>query len=166
MNASTDPKPIFALSIRQPWAWLIVNGHKDIENRRWRTNFRGPVLIHAAKGMTRAECDGCAQVAAEMGVTLPDIIQLERGGIVGRATVVDCVEQSDSGWFQGPYGFVLRDAKPLPFHALSGELGFFRVFAAQHPLGQWWPINSHPYPGHTFVFGPTGEGKSAFLRGR
>ena len=41
-----------ALSIRQPWAWLIVNGHKDIENRSWPTRFRGPVLIHAAKGMT------------------------------------------------------------------------------------------------------------------
>lgn len=29
------------LSIRQPWAWLIVNGYKDIENRTWPTHFRG-----------------------------------------------------------------------------------------------------------------------------
>ena len=36
-----------ALSIRQPWAWLIVNGHKDIENRSWRTKYRGPFLVHA-----------------------------------------------------------------------------------------------------------------------
>ena len=41
--------PVKALSIQQPWAWLIVNGHKDIENRDWRTNFRGPVAIHAGK---------------------------------------------------------------------------------------------------------------------
>jgi len=30
-----------ALSILQPWAWLVVNGHKDIENRTWGTGFRG-----------------------------------------------------------------------------------------------------------------------------
>jgi len=46
-----------AISIRQPWAWLIVNGYKDIENRSWPTKFRGRVLIHASKGMTRAEYD-------------------------------------------------------------------------------------------------------------
>jgi hypothetical protein len=44
-----------ALSIRQPWAWLILNAGKDIENRDWLTRFRGPFLIHASKGMTRAE---------------------------------------------------------------------------------------------------------------
>lgn len=38
-----------ALSIRQPWAWLIANGHKDIENRTSHTNFRGDFLIHASK---------------------------------------------------------------------------------------------------------------------
>jgi ASCH domain len=37
-----------ALPIRQPYAWLIVNGHKDIENRAWPTKFRGRVLIHAS----------------------------------------------------------------------------------------------------------------------
>ena len=38
-----------ALSIRQPWAWLIVNGYKDIENRTWPTRFRGRVCVHAPK---------------------------------------------------------------------------------------------------------------------
>jgi len=41
--------PVYALSIRQPWAWLIVNGWKDIENREWSTRFRGRLLIHAGK---------------------------------------------------------------------------------------------------------------------
>ena len=36
-------------------AWLIVNAHKDIESRSWLTRFRGPVLIHGAKGMTREQ---------------------------------------------------------------------------------------------------------------
>ena len=35
------------LSVRQPWANLIVRGIKDIENRSWKTNFRGRILIHA-----------------------------------------------------------------------------------------------------------------------
>lgn len=37
------------LSIRQPWAWLICAGYKDVENRDWRTNYRGRILIHAPK---------------------------------------------------------------------------------------------------------------------
>ncbi len=44
------------LSIRQPWAWLIVNGYKDIENRTWSTRFRGKVLIHAGKNGMKASC--------------------------------------------------------------------------------------------------------------
>lgn len=36
------------LSIRQPWASLIVWNFKDIENRNWKTNYRGPLLIHAS----------------------------------------------------------------------------------------------------------------------
>lgn len=38
-----------AISIRQPYAYLIVNGKKDIENRNWKTKQRGRVLIHASQ---------------------------------------------------------------------------------------------------------------------
>lgn len=116
-----------ALSIRQPWAWLIVNGHKDIENRTWHTRFRGPVLIHAGKGMTRDEYVDAANFALELGVKVPWFGDLERGGIVGIAEIVDCTSSHPSPWFVGPYGFVLRDAKPLPFMPCKGELGFFEV---------------------------------------
>lgn len=37
------------LSVKQPWAALLVNGIKDIENRTRRTTFRGRILIHASK---------------------------------------------------------------------------------------------------------------------
>ena len=40
-----------AISIRQPWAWLIVNGYKDVENRTWYTSHRGPLLICASKAL-------------------------------------------------------------------------------------------------------------------
>lgn len=131
-----------ALSIRQPWAWLIVRPDlvgaaresasvneelKDIENRQWPTNFRGPILIHAAKGMTRAEYGDAYDFAECLGVELPAFADLERGGIVGQATITDCVDRSASPWFFGRFGFVLKDARPLPFRPLRGMLGFFNV---------------------------------------
>lgn len=49
------------------------------------------------------------------------------GGIVGVATIIDCVTSSDSKWFMGKYGFVLADAKPLPFVPCKGQLNFFDI---------------------------------------
>ena len=115
-----------ALSIRQPYAWLIANGHKDIENRTWPTHFRGRVLIHA--GVTypkRDYADDLESFTRQYGA-YPER-QSMIGGIVGVATIVDCVSQSDSPWFYGPYGFVLVDAKPLPLVPCKGVLGFFDV---------------------------------------
>lgn len=116
-----------ALSIRQPWAWLIVNGYKDIENRSWATRFRGPVLIHAAKGMTGAEFNEAYHFAIEVGISIPRFNELERGGIVGVANVTGCSDDSLSPWFFGKFGFELADAKPLPFMPCKGQLGFFEV---------------------------------------
>jgi hypothetical protein len=116
-----------ALSIRQPWAWLIVNGHKDIENRSWATKFRGPVLIHAAKGMTGAEYNDAYHFALEVGINIPPFNDLERGGIVGMATVTGCSDNSLSPWFFGKFGFELADAKLLPFQPYKGQLGFFDI---------------------------------------
>ena len=74
-----------ALSIRQPWAWLIVNGFKDIENRTWPTKFRGRVLVHASKGMTRDEYDDVADFL-EPSIPLPRFEDLERVYLVGGGT--------------------------------------------------------------------------------
>lgn len=116
-----------ALSIRQPWAWLIVNGHKPIENRSWRTAHRGPLLIHASQGMTRAEYSDARDLAEQLGIAIPAFDDLERGGIVGQATVTGCIADSDSPWFFGKYGFELVDAKPLPFQPMRGRLSIFEV---------------------------------------
>lgn len=113
-----------ALSIMQPWAWLIAHGHKDIENRTWRTNYRGPVLIHAG---VRADPDYCDEGPRLLWdwplIEQPD--EFGFGGIVGEAEIVDCVSASSSPWFFGPYGFVIRNARPLPFLRCRGHLGFF-----------------------------------------
>lgn len=121
---------MLALSIRQPWAWLIVNGYKDIENRDWYARYRGPLWIHAGKGMTRDEYEGCLDTIDYTGradIALPAFDQLERGGIVGKAVMVDCVRASESKWFFGRFGFVLRDARPIDFRPCRGALGFFAV---------------------------------------
>ena len=125
-----------ALSVRQPWAWLIVNGMKDIENRTWPTRFRGRVLIHASKGMTRAEYEDVedylmfSAMESMTAIRIPESADLDRGGIVGIATVVDCIRPQDrlSPWhIEGQFGFHLIDAKPLPFLPCKGALGFFGV---------------------------------------
>ena len=123
-----------ALSIRQPWAWAIIHAGKDIENRSWPTNFRGRFYIHAAKGLTRAEYQDFIDFTGDRfrftfprHSPCPPVDQLQRGGIIGEAELVDCVREHASPWFTGKYGFVLRNAKPLPFRPLQGELGFFVV---------------------------------------
>ncbi|WP_311752939.1 ASCH domain-containing protein [Proteus columbae] len=116
-----------AISIRQPWAWLIVNGYKGIENRSWRTKYRGQVLIHASQGVKKVEYERAKELTDRLGIVLPDASNLETGGIVGVATITDCVEQSESPWFFGEKGFVLTDARPLEFIQMKGKLSFFET---------------------------------------
>lgn len=124
--------PTMALSIRQPWAWAIINAGKDIENRDWPTKFRGPVCIHAAKGMTQGEFDNFVDLSRVMfreglwkGGFIPERKALSLGGIVWVCDIVDCVDASASPWFFGRYGFVLKNARPVEFVPVKGALGFF-----------------------------------------
>ena len=75
-----------ALSLRQPWAWLVVNGYKAIENRSWRTNHRGPLLIHASSNMQTFEADA-ADVLRDHEVRVSE--DVKTSGIVGVVDVVD-----------------------------------------------------------------------------
>lgn len=113
-----------ALSIRQPWAWLIVNRYKDIENRSWATKYRGRFLVHASLKLEKHVYD---MVRDSFGIEPPPPNEIERGGIVGVSTILDCVDDSDSPWFLGPYGFELGDSKPRRFKPMPGKLGFFKV---------------------------------------
>jgi hypothetical protein len=140
--------PEMTLSIRQPWAWLIVNGFKDIENREWPTKHRGPLAIHAAKTMTRADYEACALFLETMNTVppqLPPFERLPRGGIVGSCLLADCREESDSEWFTGPYGFLLANAKPLIIPC-NGRLGIFeyRHLLPAAPLAPLPPLPPLP----------------------
>jgi hypothetical protein len=123
-----------ALSIRQPWAWLIVNGGKDIENRSWNTMHRGLVLIHASKGMKLREYNEALAFADDAAGAArpraPSFDMLERGGIIGaaRLTSVHVPDEIGSPWHvPGCFGFRLEQVAPLPFRPYSGALGLFRV---------------------------------------
>lgn len=113
-----------ALSIRQPYAWLIVNGYKDIENRTWDTKYRGLFLVHT--GLTKAaDWREVWWYCEDHGIPLPEYA--DTGGIVGVANLVDVVTEPNSPWFSGPYGYVLRDARSLPFREMKGRLQFFET---------------------------------------
>ena len=111
---------MLTLSIQQPWAWAICHAGKDIENRTWPTMIRGKFLIHAGK---KFDTTGYEFLREHDIIPEPDEIFF--GGIVGIAKIVDCVSKSDSQWFFGPYGFVLREQRPLAFMPLIGKLRFF-----------------------------------------
>lgn len=122
-----------ALSIRQPWAMCILNG-KNVENREWRTHFRGRFLIHAGKTMTAPEVEawrifveGFIPDADREWMYRVKTRDIKRGGIVGIADLVDCVTEHTSPWFTGPFGFVLENVRPLPFVPCRGALGFFKM---------------------------------------
>lgn len=123
-----------ALSVRSPWWWYILNGGKDIENREWRTNFRGRVLLHASKwwrgdDVLEDQREIHSQIVEPQTIITPRLSDMQPwcGHLVGTVEIVDCVSQHNSRWFFGSYGFVLRgpvEFRPIPF---KGALGFFDV---------------------------------------
>lgn len=141
LNELPDTMPSVALSIRQPWPWLITRPDivdpieralayrqgtiKDIENRDWSPSHRGWFLIHAAKTFDEIGYRYAVSRYGDIDMPLPS--EYERGGIVGMAYLLDVVERSQSRWFAGRYGLVLRDAHPLPFVEITGHLNFFKV---------------------------------------
>jgi len=126
------------LSVRQPWAYLIVAGYKDIENRTWYTGHRGPLLIQASKGVDPDDfMPKQREYIESAGIVIPE--DLPRGAIVGSATLTNVYSdgrdeelqdlmflrgQDGNPWFEGPYGFEMADAvqfhQPIPYR---GSLG-------------------------------------------
>src|SRR5262249_51342079 len=86
-----------------------------------RVHHRGPLLIHASKAPSAT---ALREIEHRFNVTIPEN-ELRFGGVIGIAELVDCVEAHPSPWFEGPFGLVLRNARPLPFVAMPGKLGLF-----------------------------------------
>jgi hypothetical protein len=122
-----------ALSIQQPWAWLILHAGKDVENRTWETKYRGQFFIHTGK---KFDVEGYEHIIEfgniylPRGISFPTPEQFQKDGIVGLAELTDCIQKAESIWadhFEGIWQFVLEDAEELEFMPLRGELGFFNL---------------------------------------
>lgn len=138
--------PEIGLSLRQPWAWLVATGLKDVENRVWQTTRRGPFLVHASSGMTPREyyaAQGFVRLA-DPSIVLPHPDVLRRGGFVGRASITGVIPpcrrdvakmtagfafcECGRKWHMGDsFGFELADVATVPFVPFRALQRWFRV---------------------------------------
>jgi hypothetical protein len=119
-----------AISIRQPWAWAILYAGKDVENRSWAHDYRGPVFIHASKKFDHEGWKWLEDNQSELfpSVELPSPSEFLTGGIVGQAVIKKLVRSRHfSPWMFGPWGWVLIEPKPLDFFPCKGQLGLFEI---------------------------------------
>jgi hypothetical protein len=118
-----------ALSLKQPWAELVVSGRKTIEIRKWNTKYRGEFFVHASLNTNSEACKKYG------------LADLPKGCIVGKADLIDVKKyrtkeefEKDAGkhfardwWHPKAHGFILKNAQRLPLKPLKGKLNFFEV---------------------------------------
>ena len=125
------------LSIRQPWATLLVCGIKSVEIRAWPTDRTGRILIHASRSADTRRLGWNLLPAG-----FEKIARL-RGGIIGSGELTGCIAYhsaasfsadrkrhlNDPSWFCGPvlYGFTFAEPAPLSFRPYPGGMRFFAV---------------------------------------
>lgn len=114
-----------ALSLKQPYAELVVSGRKKIELRKWNTKFRGEFLVHASQSVD-------AEAMKRFGFK-----ELPRGCIVGKAKLAGVKKYLYDGDFEidanlhlaskewGDYGFILEGAERLEEIPCRGKLNFW-----------------------------------------
>jgi len=122
-----------AISIKQPWAYLLASGIKDIENRSWKTNYRGTVLIHTgAKYMKMINPNNI--FTNEQWNYLSDtqkrlvMSSLPTSAIIGSMEIVDCVKNNNSIWAEeDSWNWIVRNQKlfDTPILNVKGKLSFF-----------------------------------------
>jgi hypothetical protein len=123
-----------ALSIRQPWAWFIVNGYKDVENRSWapsKDRIGERILIHASqKRLSKVDLEDFFEIVQDLKLRRypKSVADFEYGAIVGSALLKEIVKNSKSEWAgKGCVHWVLSKPKKLAPKKLKGMLGLFRV---------------------------------------
>ena len=123
-----------ALSVRQPWAWLIVRGYKTIENRTWPTNHRGPLAIHASLTVDEDAVRRLVSLCVANGepLTAQDLREIHTtGAVIGTVNVTDCTQApqgNDTNWHSaGCWAWVLRKPKPMSPVKVRGALGLFNA---------------------------------------
>lgn len=115
---------MLALTIRQPWAWAIIHAGKDVENRSWPTNYRGPLAIHAA---IKDDTEAMRSPVLHRAIGLQPY-QPIHGAVIGIVDVTDCVRDSASPWaVDGFWHWQLSNPRSIkPVH-YRGQPGLFQV---------------------------------------
>jgi len=130
------------LAVRQPWASLIVSGAKNIENRSWPTNHRGPLAIYASKTFAVADMREVREFCITHGYLWPAAFPV--GGVIGVVTLAGLIQGCgenfvspnpeqlpstfDIEWYRdGAVGWVLTDPRPCKFFRYVGRLQLFDV---------------------------------------
>ena len=113
------------LTVRQPWAWAIIHGGKDVENRSWPTKHRGPLLIHAGSAFERNGYDEVQWLARQPSPAPSDFVH---GAIIGVVNLVECLRDAPSPWaVEGQWHWSLHDPRPItPSYPCTGRLGLWR----------------------------------------
>lgn len=99
------------LSIKQPWAWLIASGIKDVENRTWRTNYRGRIYVHAS-GRWDSQWLNIFPKNEFENIEMPDFLlkNYSQFAIIGEVDIIDCIKDSISVWAQeGCWHWLLKN---------------------------------------------------------
>lgn len=139
-----------AITIKQPWASLIVEGIKDIENRTWQTKFRGRVLVHAALkphyDIVNINNQVIYNYLKEKGLLFKDDIDAfcAVGAVIGSVEIVDCVINHSSVWAEksefSPYtvnGAPNEGLKPTYNWVLANPIKFPEPIPCKGKLSFW-----------------------------
>lgn len=103
-----------AISIKQPWAYLICAGIKDVENRTWATKYRGRVYIHASSQIAKHEFTW--EQSSELAKH--EELDIVCSAIIGHVDIVDCVVNNQSIWAEKS-NFLSRTFVDPEIHNLS-----------------------------------------------
>lgn len=110
------------LTVFPHWAWAIIHGSKRIENRTWRTSYRGRLWIHSGRRRRPEASD------LEVLVDLPDYETLQESAIIGYVSLVDIVPLHEVGgrpFAIGPWCWVLERPTPVEPILCSGQVSLW-----------------------------------------
>lgn len=120
-----------ALTLMRPWTTCVFRHGKNVENRGWRTSYRGPVYIHAGKAFD----EGASIFAADLGIYVDPANTNHARGVVGVATLTDiCDGRNGDACTCGPW------AIPGQCHwQLTNVSAFPESVVCGGARGLWWP---------------------------
>jgi hypothetical protein len=114
-----DARPnILGFTVWQPWAWSIVHGWQDVDNRFYpppRGHIGQFIAIHAGKRGDAQGLSACFELLSRSGCNrLPFGSELITGAIIGVVRLKGSVKRSPSIWFHGPWGWLYEDPVAIP----------------------------------------------------